>query len=216
MSEDNNELKKLTIFTLGDSSVGKSSFLTKYVHNAFTENYLLTIGIDFITKDYTLPNEKEIKLFFYDTAGQEKYRSISFNLVKSADGILLMYDISERLTFDDINHWIESIKDIKGDNFPIILLGNKCDLEEENRKVTKEEGEKLANDNGFPFLETSCKEGTNIKESVEILISKIIEKRQLEEKENKQNEKENNKNEKEKNTFELQKTQKKKKKKKCC
>ena len=123
-----------------------------------------------------------------------------------------MYDISERVTFDGINHWIESIKDIKGDNFPIILLGNKCDLDEK-RKVTKEEGKKLANDNGFLFLETSCKEGTNIEGSVEILVSKIIEKRQLEEKENKQNEKENNKNEKERNTFGLEKTQKKKKKK---
>ena len=216
MSEDNNELKKLTIFTLGDCAVGKSSFISKYIHNTFSENHLTTIGIDFITKDYRLPNEKEIKLFFYDTAGQEKYRSLSFNLIKSADGIFLMYDISERVTFDGINHWIESIKEIKGNNFPKILLGNKCDLDEEKRKVTKEEGEKLANDHGFSFFETSCKEGTNIEGSVEILVSKIIEKRQLEEKENKQNEKENNKNEKERNTFGLEKTQKKKKKKKCC
>ncbi len=126
-----------------------------------------------------------------------------------------MYDISDRLTFDNINQWKESIRDIKGDNFPIILLGNKCDLDEK-RKVTKEEGKKLANDNGFLFLETSCKEGTNIEESVEILISKIIEKIQLEEKENNQNEKENNKNEKERNTFGLKKTQKEKKKRKCC
>ena len=208
MDDDNNELKKLTIFTLGDKAVGKSSFIAKYMNNTFSENHVTTVGIDFITKNYRLPNEKEIKLFFYDTAGQEKYRSISFNLLKNADGILLMYDISNRLTFDNINQWKGSIREIKGDDFPIILLGNKCDLEE-NRNVTKEEGKKLANEHGFLFLETSCKEGTNIKESVEILISKIIEKRQLEEKEN-------NQNIKKEKTFKIIDTKKKIEERKCC
>ena len=193
MNKKNDDLEKLSLFFLGNSSVGKTSFIIKYVNNSFELNHVPTIGIDMTVKTFQLETGEEIQLKFYDTAGQEQYRAISFTLIKSADGIFLVYDITQRKTFDDINRWIESIKEIKDEHFPIVLLGNKCDLEEK-RNIDKEEGEKLAKDNGFPFIETSCKDGTNIKESVKILVSKIIEKKKEEKlKNNEEGEKENDK-----------------------
>ena len=195
----NGELKQLTLFILGNSSVGKTSFIHKYVKNDFKDSYKNTIGIDYCSRNMKLPTGEEFEIFFYDTAGQEKYKSISFNLIKKADGILLLYDISERSSFDAINQWIENIKNVKGDNFPVIMIGNKCDLEE--RDITQIEGELFANENGFSFEETSCKEGINIEESVQDLVLNILEKKKKE-------------NLKENFTFKLSK--KKEKKKKCC
>jgi small GTP-binding protein len=195
----NGELKQLTLFILGNSSVGKTSFIHKYVKNDFKDSYKNTIGIDYCSRNMKLPTGEEFEIFFYDTAGQEKYKSISFNLIKKADGILLLYDISERSSFDDINQWIENIKNVKGDNFPVIMIGNKCDLEE--RDITQIEGELFANEHGFSFEETSCKEGINIEESVQDLVLNILEKKKKE-------------NLKENFTFKLSK--KKEKKKKCC
>jgi small GTP-binding protein len=193
------ELKQLTLFILGNSSVGKTSFIHKYVKNDFKDSYKNTIGIDYCSRNMKLPTGEEFEIFFYDTAGQEKYKSMSFNLIKKADGILLLYDISERSSFDDINQWIENIKNVKGDNFPVIMIGNKCDLEE--RDITQIEGELFANEHGFSFEETSCKEGINIEESVQDLVLNILEKKKKE-------------NVKENFTFKLSK--KKEKKKKCC
>ena len=125
----NEKNQKLTLFILGNCDVGKSSFITKYVKNTFKEYYKPTIGIDCFSKIIKLETGEELNLFFYDTAGQERYKSISMNLIKNADGIFLMYDVSEQRSFDEINGWIESIKEAKGDNFPIIVIGNKCELE---------------------------------------------------------------------------------------
>ena len=178
--DDKNQ--KLTLITLGNSSVGKTSFIRRYVNDISDDNYQPTIGIDFFSKTIQLETGEELKLLFYDTAGQEKYKSISFNLIKNADGIFLMYDVSEQRSFNEINGWIESIKEAKGDNFPIILIGNKCDLEQ--RVISKEEGEKFAKEQGFSFMETSCKEGINVEESVKILIDDIMKRRKSEKLEN--------------------------------
>ena len=172
MNEKNNKLEKLTLFLVGDSAVGKTSFIQKYTNNIFNLEQLTTIGIDFSLKTIEL-NGEEITLKLFDTAGQEKYRSLSFNLIKSADGIFLMYDITNRKTFEELDGWIKSIKESKESDFPIILIGKKCDLEKE-RIVKKKEGEKLAKNKGFLFRETSCKDNINIEESVEILVKRII------------------------------------------
>lgn len=213
--DPNNVSEKLNIFMLGDSRVGKTSFLTKYVNNSFKEDNLSTIGIDFVVKKIELEGGKKITLKFYDTAGQENYRALSFNLLKSADGLFLMYDITNIKTFDEINTWIKSIRNVKEDNFPIVLIGNKCDLKE-NRIVDNEEGQKLAQDNGFPFLETSCKEGTNIEKAVKILVSKILEKKNGESpKGNEDGKTGNNNNGKKDQPFQISKGKKNQKKKKC-
>ena len=159
-----------------NSAVGKTSFILRYTKNTFNETYLTTIGIDFLSKNALLPNGEKYKVLFYDTAGQEKYLSIAFNLLKGAEGIILMYDITKRDTFESITGWIKSIKEVKGENFPIALIGNKCDLNEE-RQVDKEEGENEAKKNGFLFFETSNKDGTNVEEATTALISKVVELR---------------------------------------
>ena len=179
MNGNNNKSEKLSLFLLGNSAVGKSTFINKYVNDSFSEKTLSTIGTEFAFKTMKLPTGEDIILEFCDTAGMEAYRAISFNLIKRANGIFLLYDITERESFHKINNWIESIRDIKEDNFPVILIGNKCDKEEE-RDIDKEEGQKLAEKNGFPFFETSCKEGNNIEESVKLLVFDIIEKIKLE------------------------------------
>ena len=208
--DDKNQ--KLILFLLGNSAVGKTSFIKRYVNDISDDNYQPTIGIDFFSKMIKLETGEYLKLLFYDTAGQERYKSISMNLIKNTDGIFLMYDVTEQRSFEEINGWIGSIKEVKGDNFPIILIGNKCELEK--RVITKVEGEKFAKEQGFSFIETSCKEGINIEESVQVLVSKIIENKKL--KENKEEQNGNYKIRKNEN-FKLLKLQKKEKnKKKCC
>ena len=170
------ENEKICLFTLGNSTVGKTSFILRFAKNTFNTSYISTIGIDFLSKNILLPNGEKYKVLFYDTAGQEKYRSIAFNLMKGAEGIILMYDVTKRKTFESITEWVESIKEAKGENFPVVLIGNKCDLNEE-REIDKEEGENEAKNNGYLFFETSNKDGTNVEEATIALISKVVELR---------------------------------------
>ena len=116
-----------------------------------------------------------MKVRFIDTSGQERYHSLAPNFIKKADGIILMYDITNRKTFDAISRWRDDILNNKEKDFPIILVGNKCDLEDE-RKVQKEEGENIAKKYNFKFYETSNKDGTNIEESSRGLINIILSK----------------------------------------
>ena len=203
------ELQKINLFTLGNCAVGKTAFIKRYVENEF-EIGGPTVGINCSSKNIKLSKEEELKLLFYDTAGQERYEAISPNLIRDADGILLMYDISDRRTFDSINQWFDNINEIKGENFPIILIGNKCDLE--HREITNEEGKQFANLNKFSFMETSSKEGINIEESVKILVLDIVQKKKSEKlKENEGNHENENRK-----SFKLSSNDKKKKKKKNC
>ena len=170
--------EKINIILLGNTEVGKTSFILRYTEEYYQPIYLTTIGIDFKVKETTLSNNKKYKLYFYDTTGQEKYRSIAVNLIKNAEGVLLMYDVTKRASFQSISEWMESIYNSKPKNFPIILTGNKIDLEK--REVTTEEGEKLAKNYGIPFYEISNKEGINVTESCLALANKIVEQREAE------------------------------------
>ena len=119
---------KVNLFTLGNSAVGKTSFIIRYTRNTFRNEYISTIGIDFEVNNTILPNGENIRICFYDTAGQEQYKSIAYNLIKSAEGILILYDITNQKSFEAVDGWIESIKQVKGNDFPIVIIGNKCDL----------------------------------------------------------------------------------------
>ena len=175
---DNENFIKINIMTLGNSAVGKTSFILKYTEDIFREVHLSTIGIDFKTKKIKLKDGQNYKVDFYDTAGQEKYKSISINTIKNADGILLMYDITNRESFDAISNWMKGIIDRKGNDFPIVLVGNKIDKENE-RDVTKEEGKQLGIKYRISFLEMSIKTGENVEECALELINKIVEKENL-------------------------------------
>ena len=176
MDKNNNQNKvDIKIITLGDSHVGKSSLIVKYIDNKFSNVYMSTIGFDLKHKQITLNDGTDAKIMIYDTAGQERFKSLAANYIKKANGILLVYDISEHSTFENIGMWMESITEEKGDKLPIVLVGNKADLNDE-RQVTYEEGKKLAEDKGFHFFETSCKDGANVSECFIDLAELVYEK----------------------------------------
>ena len=171
MSKNEEEIK-IIILTLGNSSVGKTCFIQRYTHNTFEISNLTTTGLDMQKKIMKI-NDKTYKVLFYDTQGQERYKSISVNFIKNADGIILMYDITKQTTFDSISEWMVNIRKAKAEEFPVVLVGNKCDLEEK-REISKEEGEDLAKKYGLPFYETSNKDNINIEESCLDLVNKAI------------------------------------------
>ena len=175
------DYNKIKLFSLGNASVGKTSYILKFTDDLYQDNTLTTTGIDLKSKVINY-NEKEYKIEFYDTAGQERYRAISLNSIKSADGIVLMYDITNQKSFDEISNWMKNIKQLQGDDFPMILVGNKCDLENK-RIVTYEEGMELSEKYKLPFFEVSNKNGINIEESSLALIKQIIEKKEAQIKE---------------------------------
>ena len=169
--------ESIKIMVLGNSSVGKTSFILKYTEDIFRDLYISTIGIDNKRKIIKHSNNKEYSLIFYDTAGQEKYKSISLNIIKNADGVLLIYDITKQDTFEAIASWMENIENIKGKDFPLILIGNKLDLEN-IRVVSPEEGKELASKYKVDFFETSNKNGTNIENACLALVNIIINRRE--------------------------------------
>ena len=172
LSEVSNNEETIKIIILGDSKVGKTSFIIRFTKNKFDETYLATIGVDYKDRIINIEN-KLYKLMFYDTAGEERYKSIPKNHIKNVQGIILMYDITNKLSFESINDWISDVKEIQGENFPMILVGNKIDLNE-SREVTEEMGYELAEKNQIEFFETSNKDGTNIQDAGLEIVYKIL------------------------------------------
>ena len=170
--------ERINLLALGNQEVGKTTFILRFTENTFKQIYLSTCGMDMQIKYITLADNKNYKIFFYDTAGEERFKSITFNVLKNADGIILMYDITNRKSFESIAGWMENINDKKGNNFPIVLVGNKYDLSEK-RVISKKEGENLANKYKLNFFETSNKTGKNIEESCLKLINIILEKQEF-------------------------------------
>ena len=154
------------LILIGDSYVGKSNILLKYLKNQFNENSKTTVGVEFGTKNIII-NNKRIKIQIWDTAGQERYRSITSAYYKGAKGALIVYDITRKNTFDNIDKWITDLK-LNGDkNLCIIILGNK-------REINKNDGIKKAEMYKTAFLETSALNGDNISKAFDELIEQIV------------------------------------------
>ena len=162
------------ILLLGDSSVGKTCILARYADNTFQEDHLATIGLDYKIKTVTLDNGKTVKIQIWDTAGQDRFKSITKNYYKGAHGIILIYDITNKRSFDNVKNWVDVIKEEVSEKVTIILVANKIDCNEE-RKVSTIEGKNIANEYGLQFFETSAKSGENINESFNYLIKKSVE-----------------------------------------
>jgi Ras-related protein Rab-8A len=173
--QKNNQIYEARVITLGDSGVGKTNFIFRFIDDKFSLNYFSTYGIDTKFKNVKLDNGSEIKFKIFDTAGQERFKSISQNYIKKANGVLLMYDISDEASFNNIENWMQNIQDNSGNKMCIVLVATKCDLVEE-RVVSKESGEKLAEKYGIHFYETSSKDNINIEKSIYDITEKIIEK----------------------------------------
>ena len=158
---DNSGLK-FKMIVVGDQNTGKSCILNRYANNIFEENYQATIGLDFQTKIVTI-NNQDVHLTLYDTAGQEKFRSLIPMYIREAQIILIVYDVTNKESFESIPKWFTDILNVKNDEAVFVLIGNKIDLTD-NRKVTYDEGKKLANEKNIIFEELSAKNGTNFNE----------------------------------------------------
>ena len=164
------------VLLLGDSSVGKTCFLLRYCDKSFQDVHLSTIGLDYRLKTITLKNNRTVKLQIWDTAGQDRFRAITKNYYKSANGVLLIYDISNLQTYENVKNWISQIREEANPNVIIYLVGNKIDLPKEKRVVNIEDGEKIAEEFEIKFKEASAKSGTNVNEIFEELVEQIDEK----------------------------------------
>ena len=162
------------ILILGYSSVGKNCFLTRYADNTFQEMHLSTIGIDYKLKNVVMDNGKTVKLQIWDTAGQDRFRSITKNYYKGANGIIVLFSVTDRNSFSNVKNWINQIKAEVDEKVTIIIVANKID-DEENREITKEQGEELASTFGLQFFECSAKTGENIIPTFNELVKKIVE-----------------------------------------
>jgi len=162
------------LLIIGNSSVGKTSFLFRYADDSFTSAFVSTVGIDFKVKT-VFRNDKRVKLQIWDTAGQERYRTITTAYYRGAMGFILMYDITNEESFNAVQDWVTQIKTYSWDNAQVVLVGNKCDMKNE-RVVGYDRGRLLAEHLGLEFFETSAKENVNVKQVFESLVDKICNK----------------------------------------
>ena len=162
---------------IGDSFVGKSCIVAKYIHGGFDEEFKTTIGIEFGSKDLTI-NGKVYRIQIWDTAGQETFRSITRAYYKNSVCSFIVYDVTNRQSFLNVQDWFNECKKQTPKTAMMVLVGNKIDLNNK-REVSYEEGENFAKNNSMLFYETSAKNGDNIEnmfyESAEIIANKINE-----------------------------------------
>nr|XP_061812244.1 ras-related protein Rab-8B-like isoform X1 [Nerophis lumbriciformis] len=151
------------LLLIGDSGVGKTCLLFRFSEDSFNTTFISTIGIDFKIRTIELDG-KRVKLQIWDTAGQERFRTITTAYYRGAMGIMLVYDISNEKSFENIKNWIRNIEEHASSDVEKMVLGNKCDMTD-RRQVSKDRGEKLAIDYGVKFMETSAKTSLNVEEA---------------------------------------------------
>ncbi|CAE7203048.1 RABE1A [Symbiodinium pilosum] len=170
---DYDHLVKLLL--LGDSAVGKSSLLMRFCESKFDANFVLTIGVDFKWKQVERENRK-LKIQVWDTAGQERFRTITPAYYRAAMGVVICYDITDKASFEHIDYWLQQLEQHGDEGVQRVLVGNKSDLSE-NRKVTREEGEKLAAQYSMKFFETSAKTGQEVDEAFLSIADEVVKQR---------------------------------------
>ena len=158
---DSEESKPLefNVILVGDSNVGKTSILKKFVEGNISQKLACTINVEFETKNLKIDKNLSAKLTIFDTAGQEKYRALTKQYYHKANGIILVFDLSNDNSFSKLDGWVKEINENAG-NVEVILVGNKSDLE--NRKINKLKAENYAKEKNLKYIETSATEGTNI------------------------------------------------------
>ena len=164
----------LKFIVIGDSSVGKSNILLRYTQNEFNQEYQSTIGVEFGAKNIKI-NNKIYRIQIWDTAGQENFRSITRAYYKNSVCALVVYDITKRESFENVQSWIQDCRNQSPKTIIMILVGNKNDLENE-KDVSFDEGEQFAKNNNMMFYETSAKTGKNVNEIFENTVNNISKK----------------------------------------
>ncbi|XP_063724555.1 ras-related protein ORAB-1-like [Symsagittifera roscoffensis] len=159
------------LLLIGDSGVGKSCLLLRFADDTYTESYISTIGVDFKIRTLEL-DSKVIKLQIWDTAGQERFRTITSSYYRGAHGIIIVYDVTEQDTFNNVKQWLQEIERYASDNVQKLLVGNKCDLTVK-KVVEFSTAKEYADSIGIPFLETSAKNSTNVEQAFMTMASEI-------------------------------------------
>merc|ERR1711904_142698 len=151
------------LLLIGDSGVGKSCLLLRFADDTYTESYISTIGVDFKIRTIELEG-KVIKLQIWDTAGQERFRTITSSYYRGAHGIIVVYDVTDQVSFNNVRQWLQEIDRYACENVNKLLVGNKCDLQDK-RAVAQAEAKAFAEELGVQFLETSAKNSINVEEA---------------------------------------------------
>ena len=159
------------LLLIGDSGVGKSCLLLRFADDTYTESYISTIGVDFKIRTVELDG-KTIKLQIWDTAGQERFRTITSSYYRGAHGIIVVYDVTDAESFNNVKQWLHEIDRYASENVNKLLVGNKSDLTSK-RAVTFDQGKELADSLGIEFLETSAKVATNVEKAFMTMAAQI-------------------------------------------
>eukprot|EP00602_Paraphysomonas_sp_CaronLab_P010423 CAMPEP_0185024030 /NCGR_PEP_ID=MMETSP1103-20130426/6914_1 /TAXON_ID=36769 /ORGANISM="Paraphysomonas bandaiensis, Strain Caron Lab Isolate" /LENGTH=202 /DNA_ID=CAMNT_0027556873 /DNA_START=76 /DNA_END=684 /DNA_ORIENTATION=- len=170
---DYDHLFKLVL--IGDSGVGKSCLLLRFADDAFTESYISTIGVDFRFRTVKV-EKKTVKLQIWDTAGQERFRTITSAYYRGADGIIMVYDVTNQESFDHVNDWLSEVNRYASEGTCKLLVGNKSD--KSDKVVSSEKARAFAESLGIPFLETSAKNASNVEEAFLTMTSELIKMRE--------------------------------------
>jgi len=161
LSPDYDYLFKLLL--IGDSGVGKSCLLLRFADDTYTESYISTIGVDFKIRTIELEG-KTVKLQIWDTAGQERFRTITSSYYRGAHGIIVVYDVTDETTFQNVKQWLQEIERYACEGVNKLLVGNKADLSG-SRAVEYQNAKQFADQLNIPFLETSAKDATNVEQA---------------------------------------------------
>ncbi|MGQ4873029.1 MAG: Rab family GTPase [Promethearchaeia archaeon] len=164
----------IKICLLGEANVGKTSLVYRYIENSFKENYKSTLGVNLLKKEMNIEGYGEITAQIWDLGGQESFKSLRKLYLEGANGALVIYDVTNRKSFDKLDEWINSFREARGDQ-PLILIGNKSDLKD-LIKVEQKEAEKYAEKHNMDLVITSAKTGENVEQSFETLAKKILDR----------------------------------------
>ncbi|KAI7847833.1 P-loop containing nucleoside triphosphate hydrolase protein [Circinella umbellata] len=170
MNSEYDYLFKLLL--IGDSGVGKSCLLLRFADDTYTESYISTIGVDFKIRTIELEG-KTVKLQIWDTAGQERFRTITSSYYRGAHGIIVVYDVTDQDTFNNVKQWMQEIERYAAEGVSKLLVGNKSDME---KAVDSEQAKELADSLNIPFLETSAKDSSNVEQAFLTMAKQIKDK----------------------------------------
>ena len=168
MDDQPKALRTFIITMLGETNVGKTTIVNVYAGTGFSDEYISTVGFDKYEKEVQIETGEKVKIKLWDTGGQERFKSISQNTIKNCKGVVVVFDLTKKITFEKVTDLIEQVREITR-KLPVCLFGNKSDLS--NREVTQEEIDKLCKEQNLVYFETSAKNNTGITEGFNKMVN---------------------------------------------